>query len=409
MNATDFRSTPLSLQSMGTYSSWPADFDEFMTAGIANPGVANFGVGLNTAPNKAPHMIPRAEIQRRFKAIQAAGILEVDIFRLGPFGYGENLLNGGWMEALATWRSAPLLQQNTDPVGLKIDDDAIGAVRWGQKEFVISASPQRWATLPSSMPFRTKLPSRHCRGEPVREAPVRDDSPLMLGLQLNLQPGMARLLIVDLKSDDDGAHNEYPVTAAVDVPTKLMIFADDSLLASIDPRLERRNNAPFKGPRVIQPTEPWENWAIFAYNSVVYVGPGEYRLYYDCVAAKEGPNGDKVLGTEYVCLATSVDGVRWVKPKLGLFNYSANGSAPSSANNILVEDGGNSVFLDENPAAPASERWKMAVSTGAYASPDGLRWTKLPFKPIAYDDTKPVSNFCHRLAPLAPTRTLTLR
>jgi hypothetical protein len=141
MNATDFRSTPLSLQSMGTYSSWPADFDEFMTAGIANPGVANFGVGLNTAPNKAPHMIPRAEIQRRFKAIQAAGILEVDIFRLGPFGYGENLLNGGWMEALATWRSAPLLvlQQNTDPVGLKIDDEAIGATRWGQKEFAISA------------------------------------------------------------------------------------------------------------------------------------------------------------------------------------------------------------------------------------------------------------------------------
>lgn len=53
-------------------------------------------------------MVPPTEIQRRFEAIQAAGVLEVDMFRLGPFSYGENLLNGGWMEALAAWRSAPL-------------------------------------------------------------------------------------------------------------------------------------------------------------------------------------------------------------------------------------------------------------------------------------------------------------
>ena len=43
LNATDFRNTPLSLQSMGTYSSWPASFDLFLAAGVANPGVANFG------------------------------------------------------------------------------------------------------------------------------------------------------------------------------------------------------------------------------------------------------------------------------------------------------------------------------------------------------------------------------
>ena len=60
-----------------------------------------------------PDMVPRAEIQRRFKAIQAAGVVEVDIFRLGPFSYGDNLLNGGWMDALAAWRSAPLSENSS--------------------------------------------------------------------------------------------------------------------------------------------------------------------------------------------------------------------------------------------------------------------------------------------------------
>jgi hypothetical protein len=108
MNASDFRGTPLVLQTMGTYTTWAPSFDQFLEAGLASPGVASLGVGLNTAPNKAPHAIPRAEIERRFRAIQAAGVLEVDVFRMGPSAYGRNLLDGGWMDALATWRAAPL-------------------------------------------------------------------------------------------------------------------------------------------------------------------------------------------------------------------------------------------------------------------------------------------------------------
>ena len=108
----------------------------------------------------------------------------------------------------------------------------------------------------------------------------------------------------------------------------LMIFADDSLLASIDPRLERRNNAPHKGARVIEPTEPWESWAVFAYNSVVHVGPGEYRLYYDCVVRERGSNRQRRAGpgtrvrvpgdltATGRCLVTQCGPL---KPKLGLF------------------------------------------------------------------------------------------
>ena len=44
----------------------------------------------------------------------------------------------------------------------------------------------------------------------------------------------------------------------------LLLFTDNSLFASIDRRLELRNNAPAKGPRIISPTEPWESWAVCA-------------------------------------------------------------------------------------------------------------------------------------------------
>ncbi len=45
------------------------------------------------------------------QALQRVGVLEVDVFRMGPFAYGQNLLHGGWMEALQAWRSTPLIQR----------------------------------------------------------------------------------------------------------------------------------------------------------------------------------------------------------------------------------------------------------------------------------------------------------
>ena len=97
-----------------------------------------------------------------------------------------------------------------------------------------------------------------------------------------------------------------------------------------------------------------------------------------------------------MCLATSVDGVTWVKPKLGIYSYASNGSE-SKDNNILLKGVGPGVFLDGNPLAPASERWKMVVSEGSFASPDGVHWSKLPHKPTARDDTKPTGYWDPRL------------
>ena len=184
-----------------------------------------------------------------------------------------------------------------------------------------------------------------------------------------------------------------------------ILFVDHHQLADeqIDARLQHRVNTPEPGGRVIEQDKPWESWAVFAYNHVMQADDGLFRMYYDCI---EGtglpPGGNKAkrkeedrlnnlgsLSHRRICLATSADGVTWAKPNLGIFswNNSATGVV-TKENNILLEDSGVSVFRDTKPGVPPEERYKMVCSAGAYASPDGLRWKKLPFAPTAVSRTE---------------------
>jgi hypothetical protein len=151
----------------------------------------------------------------------------------------------------------------------------------------------------------------------------------------------------------------------------------------------------------ISPTKPWETYAVFAYNSVVQYGPGEFRIYYDCIEGGGAPPGRR-LGSKLkdtnavfrrICLATSSDGLSWAKPELNVYNRNG-----STANNILLEDSGVSVFLDGNPKEPDSRRWKMITSYYAYHSPDGIHWTNYTMKKtISSDDTKPTAYWVNSL------------
>ena len=124
----------------------------------------------------------------------------------------------------------------------------------------------------------------------------------------------------------------------------------------------------------ISPTKPWETWAVFGYNSVVTYGPGEFRMYYDCIEGGGAPPGRR-LGSKLesgtgavfrrICLATSSDGLSWAKPDLNVYNRNG-----STANNILLEDSGVSVFLDGNPKEPGSKSRASAGRTStAKATP----------------------------------------
>jgi hypothetical protein len=47
-----------------------------------------------------------------------------------------------------------------------------------------------------------------------------------------------------------------------------LLFVDRQEIAEIDPQLELVMQPPVKNDRVLSPTEPWESWAVFAYNHV---------------------------------------------------------------------------------------------------------------------------------------------
>ncbi len=83
----------------------------------------------------------------------------------------------------------------------------------------------------------------------------------------------------------------------------------------------------------------------------------------DTLTTLEGhavPPSPNSLSHRRICLATSNDGLSWTKPELGLFNLNG-----STANNILLEDSGVSVFIDGSPQAKASGlQWKMICSQG---------------------------------------------
>ena len=183
---------------------------------------------------------------------------------------------------------------------------------------------------------------------------------------------------------------------ALGAPADHLLFVNKShSLVELDPRLQLRMQPAHKEGRVIWPTEPWESWAVFGYNHVVAGDEASgrpHRMYYDCIEGAGVPPGEASaedsISHRRICLAESTDGLVWTKPELGLFNRSG-----SARNNILLEDSGVSVFLDGKPGTPADAAWKMVCSNAAYASHDGLLWRRLPFVPVAPDDTKPTAYY----------------
>lgn len=123
-----------------------------------------------------------------------------------------------------------------------------------------------------------------------------------------------------------------------------------------------------------EPGDPDHPRAYFL-GTVLEVG-GEYRMWY---------TGYDKDGNRQVCYATSSDGLKWTKPKLGLVPYHG-----SRENNLVALDGDHPmhaavtlVIHDEADPDP-TRRFKMlrehavpGVSWQIFAavSPDGVRWT----------------------------------
>lgn len=116
---------------------------------------------------------------------------------------------------------------------------------------------------------------------------------------------------------------------------------------------------------------PWET--TIAYCSV-YRDPadGSFQLWYQAWTGRSGC---------YLCYATSEDGLRWVKPSMGLVDFQG-----STDNNILLRIGyGAGVLFDPRDPDP-DRRYKAAFwehnGTSVAFSPDGIHWRKHEGNPV---------------------------
>lgn len=168
----------------------------------------------------------------------------------------------------------------------------------------------------------------------------------------------------------------------IDIGSRRELFVDRYLIDSLaSATLELHH--PVLAETVLKREYPWEGIFAFGYMTVIKDGD-RYRLYY-----RSYPGGEEVDGgaNELTCYAESSDGVHWVKPELGLFEFQG-----SKKNNIVLANAAPythnfSPFIDTRPGVPADKRYKALGGTfpgglAAFVSPDGIHWTMLRKEPV---------------------------
>ncbi len=135
-----------------------------------------------------------------------------------------------------------------------------------------------------------------------------------------------------------------------------------------------------EGP-VLNFDKPWEG--PFCGYVTVIKDKNLFRLYYRGLP-EAGADGSNIEST---CYAESRDGVRWVKPNLGIYAYKG-----SKNNNIILKNAAPvthnfSPFLDTREGVNPKEKYKALGGTEssgliAYVSEDGIHWKRLREKAV---------------------------
>lgn len=174
----------------------------------------------------------------------------------------------------------------------------------------------------------------------------------------------------------------------IELGSRRELFVDEFLIAQ-KTNLELKLHSTTPREIVMVRDEPWEGSGsdfdtFIRENDLI-------RLYYmateltnaDATKIKYNP-GSPLPREVYACYAESRDGIHWVKPELGLFEFNG-----SKRNNIVWSGpklDNFTPFKDSNPACPPGERYKSMVAGpgGLFAlkSADGIHWSYLSEKPV---------------------------
>ncbi len=172
----------------------------------------------------------------------------------------------------------------------------------------------------------------------------------------------------------------------IDICNRIEPFVDDHLIKSLSGEAKLMLHKPVDREVVISHDEPWEG-NTSTYHTVFYDGQ-KYRMYYRGHHAETHGSGKIKNHPEVVCYAESDDGIRWDKPRLGLFEFNG-----SKANNIVWANGPGihnfAPFYDTNPDADADAKYKAVGSRGKglyiFRSKDAIHWELMHDKPVITD------------------------
>ena len=163
----------------------------------------------------------------------------------------------------------------------------------------------------------------------------------------------------------------------IEIGTDRQLFVDEYVIAE-QKGTERRLHSPVRREVAIAVDHPWEACNIVSCASVILDGD-RYRMWYRC---------DSEIGRnpKFTAYAESKDGITWVKPSQGLFEFEG-----SKDNNLVwVGEPGEDLapFRDDNPDASDDERYKAIARIRdddvivALASADGFHWRLMREEPI---------------------------
>jgi len=158
------------------------------------------------------------------------------------------------------------------------------------------------------------------------------------------------------------------------------LFVDSYLIDQMD-GVSLKLQRPCYAGKALTFDAPWEG-RFCGYVTVFHDGDTN-RMYY---------RGMPVVGKDssaesVTCYAESPDGIHWKKPDLGL--YEVHGTKKNNVTLAHMPPFSHNFcpFLDSNPKAKKSQRYKALAGTGksglhGFVSPDGIHWSPLQKAPL---------------------------